>query len=66
MCFVVQVPWSCFPLPECHSRSREEYQYEHHGGMVLITPPMMPNAHSWEQEAVGPYINTESMLASVS
>jgi len=49
--FVVQVPWDCFPVPDCVNGSSETYMYAYHGGLVKITPRMMPNEDGWIKEA---------------
>jgi len=54
--FVVQVPWDCFPVPDCVHGGNETYLYAHHGGLVKILPRMMPNEDSWIKEAVRAYV----------
>lgn len=49
--FVVQVPWDCFPVPDCVGGSTETYMYSYHGGLIKITPRMMPNEDGWMEEA---------------
>lgn len=50
--FVVQVPWDCFPVPDCVSGGNQTYLYAHHGGLVKVLPRMMPNEDSWIKESV--------------
>lgn len=50
--FVVQVPWDCFPVPDCVNGGNQTYLYAHHGGLVKVLPRMMPNEDSWIKESV--------------
>ena len=49
---VVQVPWDCFPVPDCINGGNQTYLYAHHGGLVKVLPSMMPNEDSWIKESV--------------
>ncbi|GAB5035868.1 lipase-related protein [Nannochloropsis oceanica] len=65
--FVVQVPWDCFPIPDCVNDSSETYMYAYHGGLVKITPRMMPNEDGWIKEAnwIGDFqIGFQGMVAT--
>lgn len=53
----MQVPWDCFPVPDCINGGNQTYLYAHHGGLVKVLPSMMPNEDSWIKESVRCFVS---------